>query len=85
MERYYCLYSIAFANCINMLFVYQGWPRSLAFSEKKYQELKAEHSSWNDRINTIEEAYAKLQAKSNDSKDKKTGEAVDQRDELQWI
>jgi len=40
-----------------------GWPRSEAYMEKKYLELKGDHAAWPDRAGTVESAYAaKLKA-----------------------
>ena len=41
----------------------EGWPRSEAYVQKKYEELLKEHESWPDRVATIEDAYKKKQAK----------------------
>lgn len=40
----------------------EGWPRSEAYIEKKYLELKEEHAAWPDRAATVEAAYAKKKA-----------------------
>jgi hypothetical protein len=40
-----------------------GWPRSEAYVQKKYEELVEEHKAWPDRVATVEDAYKKKQAK----------------------
>ena len=37
----------------------QGWPRSNAYLEKKYEALSAEYALWPDRKAAIDDAYAK--------------------------
>lgn len=37
----------------------QGWPRSSAFLEKKYETLSAEYAPWPDRVAAITDAHAK--------------------------
>lgn len=41
----------------------EGWPRSEAYVQKKYEELLKEHESWPDRVATINDAYKKKQKK----------------------
>ena len=38
----------------------QGWPRSLTYAAKRYEELMEEHRMWPDRLSTITAAYKKL-------------------------
>jgi hypothetical protein len=35
----------------------EGWPRSDLYVQKKFEELKALHQAWPDRINSLNEAY----------------------------
>ena len=34
-----------------------GWPRSDAYAAKRYEELRALHGRWPDRLLTLQEAY----------------------------
>lgn len=41
----------------------EGWPRTAVYAAKKFDELKADHVDWADRLKTIEEAYARYNKK----------------------
>eukprot|EP01006_Ploeotia_vitrea_P061017 TRINITY_DN77062_c0_g1_i1.p1 TRINITY_DN77062_c0_g1~~TRINITY_DN77062_c0_g1_i1.p1 ORF type:complete len:464 (-),score=7.07 TRINITY_DN77062_c0_g1_i1:93-1484(-) len=60
-------------DALEQLYNGQGWPRTINYAEKKYEELKAEHKDWSDRLNTVEEAFKRFKdskaAEKDNSKD----------------
>lgn len=51
-----------------------GWPRSEAYVQKKYDELLDTHKDWPDRKATVEDAYKKKQSKKLNAGGAKEGE-----------
>jgi hypothetical protein len=47
-----------------------GWPRSAAYVDKKYEELKLQYQGWDDRLNCLEEAYEVAKSQKQNSGDK---------------
>ena len=45
---------------LEKLFNGQGWPRSLTYAAKRYDELMEEHRGWPDRLATLHAAFKKL-------------------------
>jgi len=50
----------------------EGWPRSEAYTKKRYEELLEQHSAWPDRVETLKDAYAR---KLKEDEEKLTGQA----------
>ncbi len=50
----------------------QGWPRSEAYTKKRFEELMAQHGSWPDRAETLRDAYSR---KLKEDEEKLTGQA----------